>query len=265
MDELFGDVLDRGLAPRRRGGFSPAVDVYYASDPPRAVVRADLAGHRPERGRSSRSAAASSCSPATARPRAVRRPRLPAARDRARAVPARRLARRRGRRRRRRRHLRGRDPDRRAAAQPARAAAHRPDPRDRAVSAVDGELPEGAPRPLPGPAAARHGHLPGHADAAGGRPGPLDPARQRRPDRRPDARHARLQGPGPRDARAGPAAHRRRRGRRRAHAQGARTAALRILVQAGQRVQIDEWVGEEPYLVAQASPSCPTRSRRARS
>src|SRR6478736_8783201 len=43
MDELF----DRGFAPRRRGGFSPAVDVYYASDPPRAVVRADLAGIDP--------------------------------------------------------------------------------------------------------------------------------------------------------------------------------------------------------------------------
>ena len=47
MDELFGDVLDRGLSPLRRGGFSPAVDVYYASDPPRAVVRADLAGIDP--------------------------------------------------------------------------------------------------------------------------------------------------------------------------------------------------------------------------
>jgi HSP20 family protein len=47
MDELFGDVLGRGVAPRRRGGFSPAVDVYYASDPPRAVVRADLAGIDP--------------------------------------------------------------------------------------------------------------------------------------------------------------------------------------------------------------------------
>jgi HSP20 family protein len=47
MDELFGDVLDRGLSPRRRGGFSPAVDVYYASDPPRAIVRADLAGIDP--------------------------------------------------------------------------------------------------------------------------------------------------------------------------------------------------------------------------
>src|SRR5439155_1983926 len=48
MDELFGDVLDRGLAPRRRGGFSPAVDVYYTSDPPRAVVRAELAGIDPD-------------------------------------------------------------------------------------------------------------------------------------------------------------------------------------------------------------------------
>jgi HSP20 family protein len=47
MDELFGDVLDRGLSPRRRGGFSPAVDVYYVPDPPRAVVRADLAGIDP--------------------------------------------------------------------------------------------------------------------------------------------------------------------------------------------------------------------------
>ena len=47
MDELFGNVLDRGLAPRRRGGFSPAVDVYYESEPPRAVVRADLAGIDP--------------------------------------------------------------------------------------------------------------------------------------------------------------------------------------------------------------------------
>jgi HSP20 family protein len=47
MDELFGDVLGRGVTPRKRGGFSPAVDVYYASDPPRAVVRADLAGIDP--------------------------------------------------------------------------------------------------------------------------------------------------------------------------------------------------------------------------
>lgn len=45
MDQLFGDVFDRsGLAPRRRGGFSPAVDVFYEGDPPRAVVQAELAG-----------------------------------------------------------------------------------------------------------------------------------------------------------------------------------------------------------------------------
>lgn len=45
MDELFGDVLQRpGIAPRKRGGFSPAVDVYYAEDPARAVVIAELPG-----------------------------------------------------------------------------------------------------------------------------------------------------------------------------------------------------------------------------
>jgi HSP20 family protein len=44
MDELFGDAFDRRLVHRRQPGFSPAVDVYYTGDPPRAVVRADLAG-----------------------------------------------------------------------------------------------------------------------------------------------------------------------------------------------------------------------------
>jgi HSP20 family protein len=47
MDELFGDVFDRGLRPRRQG-FSPPVDVYYLADPPRAVVKAALAGVRGE-------------------------------------------------------------------------------------------------------------------------------------------------------------------------------------------------------------------------
>jgi HSP20 family protein len=46
MDQLFGDALDRRLT-HRRGGFSPAVDVYYTSGPPRAWVRADLAGIDP--------------------------------------------------------------------------------------------------------------------------------------------------------------------------------------------------------------------------
>jgi HSP20 family protein len=47
MDELFGD-LDRRMAPRVRGGFSPAVDVYYMDSPPRAVVEAELAGVDPD-------------------------------------------------------------------------------------------------------------------------------------------------------------------------------------------------------------------------
>jgi HSP20 family protein len=45
MDELFGDVFGGGWSGSR-GAFSPAVDVYYAGDPPRAVVRAELAGVR---------------------------------------------------------------------------------------------------------------------------------------------------------------------------------------------------------------------------
>jgi HSP20 family protein len=42
IDELFGDVFERtGLARGR--GFAPRVDVYYADNPARAVVQADLA------------------------------------------------------------------------------------------------------------------------------------------------------------------------------------------------------------------------------
>lgn len=45
MDQVFGDMWDRaGYSSRRALGFSPQVDVYYADDPPRAVVKADLAG-----------------------------------------------------------------------------------------------------------------------------------------------------------------------------------------------------------------------------
>jgi HSP20 family protein len=48
MDDLFGNVFDRRLTQHhRRGGFSPAVDVYYTPDPPRAWMRADLAGIDP--------------------------------------------------------------------------------------------------------------------------------------------------------------------------------------------------------------------------
>ncbi len=52
MDELFGDVFDRsGLATRRKGGFSPAVDVFYemgGDGEHKAVVHAELAGIDPD-------------------------------------------------------------------------------------------------------------------------------------------------------------------------------------------------------------------------
>jgi HSP20 family protein len=42
IDELFGNVFERtGL---RGSGFVPAIDVYYADNPPRAVVEAELPG-----------------------------------------------------------------------------------------------------------------------------------------------------------------------------------------------------------------------------
>ena len=46
MDELFGEVFERGRGLRGRG-FSPRVDVYYTDDPPRAVVKVDLAAVDP--------------------------------------------------------------------------------------------------------------------------------------------------------------------------------------------------------------------------
>ncbi len=47
MDELFGDVFERSGLSRRHRGQWPAVDVAYASDPPRAIVTAELAGMDP--------------------------------------------------------------------------------------------------------------------------------------------------------------------------------------------------------------------------
>ena len=46
MDELFGDVFERQRGLRGRG-FSPRVDVYYTDNPPRAVVKVDLAAVDP--------------------------------------------------------------------------------------------------------------------------------------------------------------------------------------------------------------------------
>ena len=47
MDELFGDVMQRRGGGSRGRGFSPRVDVYYTDDPPRAVVKVDLAAVDP--------------------------------------------------------------------------------------------------------------------------------------------------------------------------------------------------------------------------
>jgi HSP20 family protein len=45
IDDLFDDVWTRAGFPRRqRAAFRPKVDVYYCGDPPKAIVKADLAG-----------------------------------------------------------------------------------------------------------------------------------------------------------------------------------------------------------------------------
>jgi HSP20 family protein len=46
MDELFGNVWGAtGWGPRRpQTGFSPRVDVYYCGEPPKAIVKVELAG-----------------------------------------------------------------------------------------------------------------------------------------------------------------------------------------------------------------------------
>ncbi|CAA9486231.1 MAG: ATP-dependent protease La Type I, partial [uncultured Solirubrobacteraceae bacterium] len=80
----------------------------------------------------------------------------------------------------------------------------------------------GAAGDAAGPPAARHRHVPGHADPAGGRPGALDPAHQRRALGRPDARDGHLARPRRRVPGARQAPHGRRRRRGRADAQGSR-------------------------------------------
>ena len=44
MDEIFGDPFERSGLSRRRAGQWPPVDVAYVSNPPRAIVTAELAG-----------------------------------------------------------------------------------------------------------------------------------------------------------------------------------------------------------------------------
>jgi HSP20 family protein len=46
MDELFGDLWGGARRGRAQMGFSPRVDVYFCGDPPKAIVKAELAGAR---------------------------------------------------------------------------------------------------------------------------------------------------------------------------------------------------------------------------
>ena len=172
-----------------------------------------------------------------------RGPRLPAARDRLRAVPARHPARRRRRRRRRARHLPRRDAAHRAAARAprephalacrSRSTATRTSwrvdgrsDRDRRRGGEEHDVEVGAPRAVPrhaaGPAAARDDPAPRHADPARRRPGALGRAGRRRPARQPHARDGRLARAGERGARPRRPLRRRRGRRDRAHDQGAR-------------------------------------------
>ena len=120
-----------------------------------------------------------------------------------------------------------------------------------------------AARPAAGAAAARHRHLPRHADAAGGRPGALDPARQRRAGRRPHARDGRQPRPRGRGARA-----------RTSSTTSASSAPSRACSRcptgrcgsssrAASACSVDE-LGRRGALPRRArSPRCPTSSRRA--
>ena len=128
-----------------------------------------------------------------------------------------------------------------------------PGPRSRRVAARrrgrDPRQPAAA-RGAAGPAAARHRHLPGDADPAGGRPGALDQARRRRPRRQPDAGRwsppatPRTRSPGPSDLYdvgvVGVVARMVK----------VPDGTLRILVQGTQRVRLGPYVAEQPYLVA---------------
>jgi HSP20 family protein len=48
IDELFGDVFERTGLSQRSSTFTPAVDVYYCGDPPRAIVKVAIAGVEPD-------------------------------------------------------------------------------------------------------------------------------------------------------------------------------------------------------------------------
>ena len=221
----------------RRGGFSPAVDVFYAGDPPRAVVHAELAGIDPDEigleieGREL--VIAGHRRPADAEGRVYQqleidfgpfRRVIPLGADVVadeaqghlpRTASCASSCRSRG------REARSRSvPIERRAASDDVLRASVIEIQRRAATGRDVEV--GAPRELPGalPVLPLRETVaaPRHADAAGRRPGALGAARQRRARRQPDARHGRLartpssRRPGPDDALRGRRRRRRSRG-----------------------------------------------------
>jgi HSP20 family protein len=48
IDELFGDVFERTGLAQGGASFTPAVDVYYCGEPPRAIVKVAIAGIDPD-------------------------------------------------------------------------------------------------------------------------------------------------------------------------------------------------------------------------
>ena len=109
-----------------------------------------------------------------------------------------------------------------------------------------GDAPGGAARA----SAARQRPVPRDADAARGRPGALDQARERRARRQPDARHGRGEGPRGRGARAGRPLPRGRGRRGGADAQGARRHAAHPRPRRRSESSSATSWPPQPYLVA---------------
>ena len=228
--------------PRAGAAFSPRVDVYYYGDPPKAVIKADLAGVDPNevslevRGRAL--IISGERRPRDTEGRVYQQIEIEPRPVRARDPAGRRRGGRRGA-----GDLRGRNPAGGAAAgRSARERTAGPDRVRRGTSRKRRSRDRGHPgarrrgrrrrrraddpaRRAAGPPAEGDRRLPEHDDAAGRRPGALGAARERRALPRPHARDGGQQGLRDRAARPRRRLPRRRRGRDRAHAEDARRHA----------------------------------------